>query len=167
MKISYSFNLTPQAPASKPKEDLVEYSYNEFFLDLPPHWRQIATSQDRTLNFQSDRERAAIIVSVDFFEVPDEKALGVAEKTQEFRRQALEQVAPGRVEVLKQSVKPHSGGVGLEVSWVAQIPDAIHLYVGYITNRKILNFTMICPPDKFAAAELFNKTMENFRAKLP
>jgi hypothetical protein len=53
MKFSCSFNISPAA-APKPAEKLALYSYNEFFLDLPEHWRQVATSNDNTLNWHSE-----------------------------------------------------------------------------------------------------------------
>ncbi len=167
MKISYSFNLSPQAPAKLP-EKLVEYSYNEFFLDLPEHWQLFPTSEDRTLNWHSPVENASVTISVDFYEVPADKALKVAEVCVEGRNGAMEALAPGKVTVLQRSVKPYSGGDGLEMVYAAQIPEHTYLYLGYVTARKVFNFGLTCGPDKVAAADLYNKFMQGrLRVKLP
>jgi hypothetical protein len=169
LKISYSFTLppTPTSPP-KPAEKLAEYSYNEFLLDLPTHWRQIPTSEDNSLNWRSDVENASITVSADFYQVPDEKAQALAEVCLKSRLEALERLAPSNVNVLSQSIKPYSQGGGLELSFTAEIPGNVYMYLGYVTPRKIFNFTLVCGPDKFAAADLYNKTMkERLRVKVP
>jgi hypothetical protein len=168
VKLSYAFSLTPPVSPPKPAEKLAEYSYNEFWIDLPTHWRQVPTPEDRTVTFFSEVDDASITISVDFFEVPDEKAHRVAEKCLESRREALDQMSPGNVNVLNRSIKPHSGGVGLEMNIGAEISGGhVYLYIGYVTTRKIFNFTLVCKSDKFAAAELFNKMMGNIRVQLP
>jgi hypothetical protein len=167
VQFKYSFSLTPPA-APKPPGKLVEYSYNEFFLDLPEHWRQYATSEDNSFNWHSEVENAGITISADFYEIPDEKAHTFAEVCLKGRHDAMEAMAPGQVTVLTRSVKPHSQGIGLEMSYSAQIPGHTYIYLGYATSRKVFNFGLTCGPDKFAAADLFNKTMrERLRVKLP
>lgn len=169
MKISYTFNLTPPAPAqSKPAEKLVEYSYSEFWLDLLPHWRQIPNPSDNTLTFVSDLDGSSIIVSADFYEIPEDKAVAIAQKCMQSRLEAHESQHPGQVEVLTQSIKPHSSGTALEMSFGADLARKhIAMYLGYVTSRKVLNFLMICEADRQPAALLFNQTIQNFRPKLP
>lgn len=168
MKINYSFKLGSQTSAPKPVEKLVEYSYNEFFLDLPGHWKQIPTSEGNTFNWYSDVEKASITVSADFYEVPEEKAYACAEVCLKGRHDAMESLAPGEVTVLNKSIKPYSGGGGLEICYAAQIPKSTYLYLGYVTPRKIFHFGLTCGPDKTAAANLFNKIMsEGLRVKMP
>lgn len=162
---SYSFSLTPPAP---PKPALHEYAYNEFLLSLPLQWRQVPNPDDYLLNFQCDELGAAITISADFYEIPDAKAQALAEKIMTSRLDALNQLTPGQVQVLQQSIKPHSGGVGLELSFVAEVPDKhVYIYLGYVTSRKILNFTLVCRPGKEAAAALFNSLVVNFRPRFP
>jgi hypothetical protein len=167
--INYSFKLSPPAPAPvKQPEKLIEYSYNEFFLELPEHWRQIPTAEERTLNWHSAIENASVTISVDFYEVPEEKALKFAEVCVNGRNEAMESLAPGKVSVLQRSIKPYSGGGALEMAYAAQIPDHTYLYLGYVTARKVINFGLTCGPDRFAALELYNKFMrERLRVKLP
>jgi hypothetical protein len=169
MKINYSFKLSPLAPApAQQPEKLVEYSYNEFFLDLPEHWRQIPTAEERTLNWHSEVENASVTISVDFYEVPEEKALKLAEVCVNGRNEAMESLAPGKVSVLQRSIKPYSGGGALEMAYAAQIPDHTYLYLGYVSARKVFNFGLTCGPDRFAASELYNRFMrERLRVKLP
>jgi hypothetical protein len=72
------------------------------------------------------------------------------------------------VQVLQKSIKPHSGGIGLELSFAAEVPNEhVNIYLGYVTSRKILNFTLVCQPGKEAAAALFNQLVPNFRPRLP
>lgn len=169
MKISYSINLTPPVTAhTQAAEKLVEYSYNEFFLDLPEHWRQHPMAEDNSFNWHSSVENASVTISADFYAVPDDKALKLAEVCLNGRNDAMEALAPGKVTILQRSVKPYSGGEGLELAYAAQIPDHTYLYLGYVTARKVFNFGLTCGPDKFAAADLYNKFMQRrLRVKLP
>ena len=80
----------------------------------------------------------------------------------------MEALAPGKVMVLQRSVKPYSGGDGLEMAYAAQIPGHTYLYLGYVTTRKVFNFGLTCGQDKFAAADLYNKFLQGrLRVKLP
>jgi hypothetical protein len=169
MKISYSFKLgQPAQTPAKPPEKIVEYSYNEFLLDLPDHWRQVPAPENNTLCWASEAANAAITVSIDFYAVPDEKAMEVAQFCVQQRQQALEKLAPGRVTVLRESVKPYSGGGALELGYAAQIPGSTYMYLGYVSARKIFNFTLTSGADKLAAAELFNRIVGGWlRVKLP
>lgn len=164
MKINYSFSFTQPALA-KPK--LVEYSYNEFLLDLPTHWRQLPTPEENSFNFYSQIDEASITISADFYAIPDEKAGLFADKCLESRHNGLESQFPGKVEVLRRTAHPHSGGSGIELMYGAEIPGNMYLYLGYVTSRKILNFTLVCKPERVAAAALFNSLISNFRPKLP
>ena len=164
--LNYSFSLTPQAaprPAAKH-----QYTFSEFLLDLTAQWRQIPTQEDNTLNFQSDDDGAAIIISADFFDIPDDKAQSLAEKCISSRIEALEAASQGAVQVLQQAIKPHAGGGGLEISFAADIEgEHVHLYLGYVTSRKVLSFAMVCKPGKHEAVALFNATVPGFRPRLP
>jgi hypothetical protein len=166
LNINYKFSLTPPAPAQPPK--LVEYSFNEFWIDLAEHWKQYPSSDSNSLNFHSEVEGASIIVSVQYFAVPDDKAHDIAENNLNTRIQVHEEQFPGRVEVVHRSLKPHSTGVGLEMSYAVDVPGKhVFIYLGYVTSRKIMNLLMVCKPDRHEAARLFNNTMRKFSAKLP
>ncbi|MDN4057362.1 hypothetical protein QPK31_03880 [Massilia sp. YIM B02769] len=170
MKISYSFKLptAAQPVAPRPAEQSFEYAYNEFYLQLPADWRQIPTPQENTFHYYSEALKAAIIVSIDFYSIPDEKLAMVGERCLGSRQEAIEQLAPGQVALLHRSIKPHSGGSGLELHMGAEVPGKnIHLYLGYVTSRKIFNLTIVCEPDRPAAEALFNAVLANLGVKLP
>ena len=170
MKINYSFTLPTlsSTPEVKPTEELVDYTYNEFLIRLPKHWRQVPTSEENSFNWYSEVDAASITISADFYQIPPEKEQLLAEKCLLSRFEALERVDPGKVTILSQGIKPHSGGVGLEINFNAEVPDKhVYLYLGYVTTRKIFNLTFVCKPDRAAAASLYNKTMESIRVKLP
>jgi len=161
--LKYSFSLTPPPPPPRH-----EYAYSEFLLELEHKWRQVPTDEDDTLNFFSDADGAALIISADFYDVPDDKAQGLAEISVASRIEAFQKASAGPVQVLQRTIRPHSGGVGLEMSFVAEAEgEHVHLYLGYVTSRKVLNFTMVCQPGKHDAADLFNATVRGFRPRLP
>lgn len=160
-RFSYSFSLPPPPPR------LHEHGYNEFLLSLPLHWRQTPTSEDNTFNFHSEALGAAITVSCDFHAVPQGEAKDVAESNLASRLDAL-QGADTRTEVFVRTARPHSGGLGLEMALAVEVPDnCVYFYVGYVTSRKVLNFTLVCPPGRAAAIDLFNEMIPNFRPLLP
>lgn len=164
--LKYSFSLTPPPPPAPQAKH--RYSYTEFLLDLLPRWRRLPTAGDDTLTFQSDDDGAALIISADFFDIPEDQAQAVAEKNLQSRLAVLEAAGPGRLQVLQQSINPHSGGVGLELTFAAEVEGGhVHLFLGYVTSRKILNFSMVCQSGRHEAAALFNATVTGFRPRLP
>ena len=164
--LKYSFSLTPPVPA--PAVAKHAYAYTEFHLELPSTWRQMPTDEENALNFVSDADSAAIVVSADYYDIAADQAQGVAEVALESRIDAVRQSGDGPVSVLHRAIKPHSSGGGLELSLAAEAEGGhVHLYLGYVTSRKVLNFTMICPPGKDKAVALFNATVPGFRPRLP
>lgn len=167
MKFSYSFNMSPPA-APPPPEKLYDYDYNEFLLSLPEDWKQLPTSEERTFNWYSNEQQAGITISADFLEVPETKWEIAAQVNLDARNQAFEQVADGPVTVVQRSVQPYSGGGGVELSYVAHDSRTTYLYLGYVTSRKVFNFTLTCGPDKTAAIHLYNKVMQGrLKVKVP
>lgn len=167
MKFSYSFNLSTPAPAGR-EETLYPYEYNEFMLSLPKDWKQIPTDEERTLTWQSDKERAGITVSADFYEVPESKWASLAEVNLDGRQRAFESVSDEPVTVVNRTIEPYSGGGGLELSFVAHASGMTYMYLGYITPRKLFNFTLTSGADKRAAIDLYNKTLQaRLRVKIP
>lgn len=168
MKFSYSFSLTPAAPPTPPAEKLHRYDYNEFSLSLPEDWRQDLNPEERTFTWHSAKARASITVSADFYEVPEEKWHEVAEVSLNSRHHVLESSTPGPVSVIARSIRPYSGGGGLELSYAAETPEVTYLYLGYVTSRKVFNFTLTSKAGKVAAITLYNETMQNrLRVKVP
>ncbi|MET3518167.1 hypothetical protein ABIC63_005977 [Pseudacidovorax sp. 1753] len=167
MKFSYSFSLP--APTAQPTpEQLHPYDYNEFVLSLSADWRQVPISRERTLRWCSDKLKAEIIVSVDFYELPESKWAKVAEVTLESRHKALAEASGDALTVVSRSAKPYSGGGGLEISYAAHTGDMTHIYLGYVTSRKVFNFSLTGGANKAALVELYNRLMERqLRVKVP
>ena len=166
--LKYSFPLTPPTPPAPQPLVKRSYDHSEFLLELLPQWRQIPTDEDSALNFQSDDDGAVIIISTDFFDIPDDQAQGIAEQCISSRIAAMQSASAKPVQVLQQAIKPHAGGVGLEMSFASEVEgEHVQLYLGYVTSRKILNFSMVCQPGRQAAVALFNATVPGFRPRLP
>lgn len=170
---SYAFSLTPPVPPASPappsaESDLHEYAYSEFVLALPSTWRQVPTAEDGTLSFHAKALEAGLTISMDFFAIPAKQAQALAEQNLAGRLEYLNELAPGRVQVLQRHIEPHSGGAGLELLLVAEVPgEHAYLYLGYITARKVLNLTLVCKPDMAAAAALFDDIVTHFQPRLP
>lgn len=159
----YSFPVAPPAPPATRSQ-----AYSEFMLELATQWQPRPHEEANTLIFQSDEDGAALIISVDFFDIPDEHAQGVAEQCIASRLGALQAASDQPLQVLHQAIQPHSGGTGLEMSFAAELGDEhVHLYLGYVSARKVLNFSMVCQPGRQAAVALFNATVPGFRPRLP
>jgi hypothetical protein len=166
----YSFSLTPPAPApvATAPEPLHEYPSSEFTLMLHARWRPEPGQDDNTRSFVSDLDGAALIISVDFAEIADDQAPAVAAHVIDSRLNALRAASAGDVQVLQQATQPHASGTGLQLSFIADVPgEHVHLHLGYVTARKVLNFAMVCQPGRQKAIELFNATVTGFRPRLP
>lgn len=159
MKQSYSFSLS-HAPATQFVEELFPYDYGEFVLSLSKDWRQIATADERTLTWRSDRHSAEILVSADFVEVPESKWAVMADAALNSRHKVLAEVLDQSLTVFNRSAKPYSGGGGLELSYAAHSNDTIHLYLGYVTSRKIFNFSLTGGTNRQEIIQLFDRIME-------
>lgn len=161
--LHYSFPLTP--PRAAPAQ---EHAYPDFSLELPSRWRPIPTEEENTLSFQSDADGAVIIISADYFDIPDDRAEALAQQCLDARIEAHRQAGEGPATVLQQGIRPHTSGLGLEMSYAAETEGGpVHLYLGYVTSRKVLNFSMVCQPGKDEAVALFNATVPGFRPRLP
>ncbi len=161
-------NSTIPDPAAPGADKTVNHSYNEFILQLPSHWKELPSTEQDTLTFRSDVEQATITVSAEFYEIPAEKMDAIAAHCIDSRLTGLQEVRISKVNVLNRSIKPISGGESREVVFGAELPDErIFLYVGYVTPKKIFNFTLACLPDRNAAAVLFDKVMASLQVKLP
>ncbi|WP_019658715.1 hypothetical protein [Variovorax atrisoli] len=144
------------------------YPYNEFMLELPDHWRQYANPDPAAVAFHSEELGASLIVSVQFLVIAQDKAEAVAANNLDARIAAHEKQYPGRVETLRRTVQMHSAGNSLETSYVAEVQgEAMFLYVGHVTPRKIQSALMVTKPDRQAASAVFNATMRGYLPKTP
>ncbi len=162
--LKYSFSLTPlREPATTQG-----HVYSEFTLDLPAQWQAQPVHEDNTLGFHAAAHDAALIVSVDFITTPADQCQALAEHALARRIAAMAAAGKAPVQVLQQQIKPHASGAALELSFIAEAPgEHLQLYLGYVTERKVMHFGMFCPPDRAAAVALFNATVPHFKPRLP
>lgn len=167
----YQYSVSLTAPPAPQPQQSQSRAYSEFLLDLAPKWREVPTDEEDTLTFQSDDDGAVIIIAVDFFDIPDDQAQALAEQCVDSRIEAIRAASQAPVQVLLRDVRPRTGGPGLEMlemSFAAHAEgEPVHLYLGYVTARKILSFSMVCQPGRLEAAALFNATVPGFRPRLP
>lgn len=163
--LNYSFSLTPPAPPAAARR---AFSDSEFQLELAAAWRPIPTQEENTLTFRWDADGTALIISADFHEIPADQAQAVAEQCVGSRIEAHRAASRAPLTVLHRAIQPHSSGAGLEMAYAAESAgEHVHLYLGYVTSRKLLNFSMVCPLARPAAVALFNATVPGFRPRLP
>ncbi|RSZ36892.1 MULTISPECIES: hypothetical protein [unclassified Variovorax] len=146
----------------------VRHAHEEFYIDLPLHWKALGNDDPDTLNFQSEAEDASIILSLRTFETLEESDLDAAERNVNAQIEFYSQTYPGRVETLWRMARPHSGGVGAEMSYAVDADaQRIFLYLGYVTQRKLVNLLVIGGPDREKSKRLFFDAVSKFRAKSP
>jgi hypothetical protein len=168
MKFNYSFNLPQAASAPVAPKKVIAYDTSEFSLDLADHWQEAQVGQQNTLNWISEQESASITLSVDFYDIPADKAHAVAENVLSARHSALTASTSTPISVLRREVKPHSGGIGLELVYFAEVQnECAYQFIGYVTSRKIFNFTVVSTRGPQHATTLFQSVMGSLRVNLP
>jgi hypothetical protein len=153
---------------SETTSKVVEYTYDEFWIDLPAHWQQTNDGQNGyVLNWSSPEEQASLTISAEFREVPGEVELPMAQVIVASRKESLEKWLQRPLTVLHESIKPNSVK-GYNIAFgVDAGEDLIVHYAGYISNRKILHFSLISNRGKEAAAALYRDLTNVLRVKLP
>jgi hypothetical protein len=144
---------------------------DEFRLTLPDDWQQWE-SQDLepdTTAFYSNECGASVTLSTQFYQVSEDKMMGLAQAVLDARAAAHAEQFDDRIEYLQDSVHLHSSGTGLEMFYRAQvIPEKSFFYLGYVTTRKVLNLfvqTFECDPEK--ADVVFGTVLGAFEPRLP
>ena len=147
------------------------FASEEFRLTLPDDWQQWESPElePDTLAFYSGAGDIGITMSMEFYLVPDEKMLELAQAVLDNRAAAHADQFGDRIEYLQDSVHPHSSGAGFEMFYRAQVlPEKSVFYLGYVTSRKILNFfieTSECDREK--ADAVFAAVLGAFEPRLP
>jgi hypothetical protein len=149
-------------------DKLVEYTYDEFLIDLPAHWVMVKDGKDEyLLNWQSEQEKASLTISAEFREIPVGTQSVVARMVIANRKELLEKTLGRPVTTLHETAKPNAQ-VGYNVSFgLDGGEDFIMQYAGYISTRKILHVTLVSSRGKFEASKLFQKLVDSLRVKLP
>ncbi len=157
----------PPNQATAPLPTLNTYANDEWAIDLPPGWRVMPTDTDNSVTFQSDADRAGLFVSVDFYEIPADKAQATAERLINSRLARHAQESPGRVDMFDGASRVHWQGSGHEAHCAVEIAN-MHVVMDAVVvlSRRVLNLTLVCRRDRAAALALFGAVRAHFRPKL-
>lgn len=160
--------IHPDSPALTVCERLIEYSQEEFSLDLPDHWRRCASMDDDALHWHSPTEDASVAVSIEFQGMVTETAAQTAQACLDARDAVILARSRGQADIFQRSAKAQDGGAYLEIIHATQLPEQTCVYLGYVTPRKVFNFVLTCTPERREAAALFEKfARERLRVKVP
>jgi hypothetical protein len=143
------------------------YEYSEFGLELSEDWKEAEPIEPNLVCFDSELQGASITLSAMFYQIPPDKIEAIGQQALQSRIAAhAEQFH--EISYLRQSVRPHSSGTAFEVFCMAEAQEGFICFLGYVTERKILNFFIEADThDYSSAATLFNKLIGGFGPVLP
>ena len=147
---------------------MVEYTYDEFWIDLPAHWQMNKDGKDDyILNWSSKEEQASLTVSVEFRDVPEGIERPMAQMLIANRKESLERSLQRKVAPLHESIKENAK-IGFNVAFGVDAGDNLIIhYAGYISMRKVLHFTLVSNRGREEATKLYRTLTESLRVKLP
>jgi hypothetical protein len=156
--------FSPDAPAAAPNP-LTTHKTAAWELDLPTAWRVVPSDRENTVTFQSDADDAGLMINVDFYDIPHDKARGTAERLISARLATLEKQAPGGVDMFDSGVRtlPH----GIEMHYAAHVKQRdVVMYVVCIVPRRVFNLTLVSRRDREQAMALLRAVHSHFRPYL-
>ena len=157
--------FSPDPPV--PQSPLDTYGNAVYEIQLPKHWSVIPSVRDNTVTFRSAADDAALMIDVDFYDIPADKARSTAERLINTRLATLEQQNPGQVDMFDSGVQPHRQGRGLEMFYAAQIAKRdVVMYVVYILPQRVINLTLVSQRSRDEAMGLLRAVHAHFRPKL-
>lgn len=143
------------------------HTTTEYELDLPTNWKVLPSGDGNAVTFQSDADDAALFITVDFYEIPADKARATAERLINTRLARLESQAPGQVDMFDSGVQPHWQAQGTEMYFAAHIAKQdVVMYFVYVMPRRVLNLTLVSKRDRKEAMALLRAVHSHFRPKL-
>ena len=158
--------FSPDAPVP-PQSDLVNHANDAWQIALPKRWRVVPSDRDNTVTFQSDADDAALMINVDFYDIPPDKARSTAERLINARLATLEQQDPGQVDMFDSGVQPHRQGQGLEMYYAAHVAKRdVVMYFVYILPQRVMNLTLVSKKSRNEAMALLRAVHSHFRPKL-
>jgi hypothetical protein len=164
MTVKASFS--PDSPVPQ-RAALSTHVTTEWEIDLPASWKQVGPPSDNAVTFESEADRVGIFITVDFYEIPADKARATAERVINSRLARHKEQSPGQVDVFDSGTQAHAQGAGLEMHYAAHIANAdVVLYVVYVMPRRVLNLTLVCKASRTEALALLNNVRAHFRPKL-
>jgi putative component of toxin-antitoxin plasmid stabilization module len=158
--------FSPDTPVP-PQSDLNIHTTGAWEIDLPRNWRVVPSGRDNTVTFQSDADDAALMIDVDFYDIPPDKARSTAERLINARLATLEQQDPGQVDMFDSGVQSHRQGQGLEMYYAAHIAKRdVVMYFVYILPQRVMNLTLVSKKGRNEAMALLRAVHSHFRPKL-
>lgn len=159
--------FSPDTPV-QPQSPLDTYANAAYEIQLPKHWTVIPSGRDNTVKFHSAGDHAALMIDVDFYDIPADKARSTAERLINARLATLEQQDPGQVDMFESGVQPHRQGRGLEMFYAAQVAKRdIVMYVVYVLPQRVINLTLVSQRSRADAMGLLRAVHSHFLPKLP
>ena len=156
--------FSPDAPVP-PQSDLVNHANDAWQIALPKRWRVVPSDRDNTVTFQSDTDDAGLMINVDFYDISPDKMRSTAERLINSRLAALEQQAPGQVDMFDSGVQPHPLG-GLEMYYAAHVAKRdVVMYFVYLLPRRVINMTLVSKKGRVEAMGLLRAVHSHFRPK--
>ena len=144
------------------------HTTSEYVLELPTSWRVQPSGDGNAVTFQSDADGAALFITVDFYEIPADKARATAERLINTRLATLEKQAPGQVDMFDSDAKPHWQGQGIEMYYAAHVAKQdVVMYFVYVMPRRVLNLTLVSKKGRKEAMALLRAVHSHFRPNLP
>ena len=158
--------FSPDTPVP-PQSDLNTHTTGAWQIDLPRNWKVVPSGRDNTVTFHSAEDDAALMIDVDFYDIPPGKARSTAERLINARLAALEQQDPGQVDMFDSGVQPHRQGLGLEMYYAAHVAKReVVMYFVYILPQRVMNLTLVSKKGRNEAMTLLRAVHSHFRPKL-
>lgn len=158
--------FSPDTPVP-PQSDLNTHTTGAWQIDLPRNWKVVPSGRDNMVTFHSAEDDAALMVDVDFYDIPPDKARSTAERLINARLATLEQQDPGQVDMFDSGVQPHRQGHGLEMYYAAHVAKRdVVMYFVYILPQRVMNLTLVSKKGRNEAMALLRAVHSHFRPKL-
>lgn len=164
MPLDPLFSPDPPVPQQSP---LDTYGNAAYEIQLPKHWTVMPSGDDNVVNFHSAADDAALMIDVDFYDIPADKARSTAERLINARLATLERQDPGQVDMFESGVQPHRQGQGLEMFYAAQVAQRdVVMYIVFILPQRVINLTLVSRRSRAEAMGLLRAVHAHFRPKL-
>lgn len=163
MPIDPRFSPDPPVP---PQSDLITHANDAWQIDLPRRWRVVPSDRDNTVTFQSAEDDAGLMINVDFYDIPPDKARSTAERLINARLATLEQQAPGQVDMFDSGVQAHRQSLGIEMYYAAHVARRdVVMYFVYILPQRVINMTLVSKKGRDEAMGLLRAVHSHFQPK--
>ena len=157
--------FSPDTPVP-PQPGLNTHTTGAWQVDLPRNWKVVPSGRDNAVTFHSAEDDAALMIDVDFYDIPPDKARSTAERLINARLAALEQQDPGQVDMFDSGVQPHRQGQGIEMYYAAHVAKRdVVMYFVYILPQRVINMTLASKKGRNEAMALLRAVHSHFHPK--